>query len=250
MSAPRIAVIGGTGLTRLKDLEITRRQVMHTPFGEPSGPLVFGRLNDTEIVFLPRHGARHTIPPHQVNYRANIWALKNAGIDNVVAVAAVGGITEEMKPGIVAIPDQIIDYTWSRANTFFEGGDLEEVTHIDMTWPYSEAVRQTLIRAIDDLGIDAVEHGTYGATQGPRLETAAEIDRLERDGCDLVGMTGMPEAALARELELNYACCAVIANWAAGRAEGEITMDDIAANLDVGMARVKQILTHVISSLS
>lgn len=250
MSSPRIAVIGGTGLTQLKDLEITRRQVMHTPYGEPSGPLVFGRLNEIEIVFLPRHGARHTIPPHQVNYRANIWALRNAGVDYVVAVAAVGGIADEMKPGVVAIPDQIIDYTWSRANTFFDGGDEQGVTHIDMTWPYSETVRQTLIHAIDELDIAAVDHGTYGATQGPRLETAAEIDRLERDGCDLVGMTGMPEAALARELGLNYACSAVIANWAAGRADGEITMEDIAANLDVGMARVKQILTHVIDSLS
>ncbi|WP_018872572.1 S-methyl-5'-thioinosine phosphorylase [Thioalkalivibrio sp. ALJ16] len=250
MSTPRLAIIGGTGLTQLKDLEITRRQVMHTPYGEPSGPLVFGHLNDTEIVFLPRHGARHTIPPHQVNYRANIWALKHAGVDNVIAVAAVGGITDAMRPGMIAIPDQIIDYTWSRASTFFEGGDLEEVTHIDMTWPYHQAVRETLLRAVDDLELDAVDHGTYGATQGPRLETAAEIDRMERDGCDLVGMTGMPETALARELELNYACCAVIANWAAGRSAGEITMDDIAANLNVGMAKVKQVLTHVIHALS
>ena len=250
MAPPRLAVIGGTGLTKLKDLEITRRQVMHTPYGEPSGPLVFGHLHGTEIVFLPRHGARHTIPPHQVNYRANIWALRNAGVDNVVAVAAVGGITEEMAAGTLAIPDQIIDYTWARANTYFEGGDPEGVTHIDMTWPYSEDVRQTLISAINDLGIEAVDHGTYGATQGPRLETAAEIDRMERDGCDLVGMTGMPETALARELGLNYACCAVIANRAAGRAGGEITMDDIATNLDVGMARVKKLLAHVIDTLS
>lgn len=250
MSTPRLAVIGGTGLTQLKALEITRRQVMHTPYGEPSGPLVFGRLNDTEIVFLPRHGARHTIPPHQVNYRANIWALKNAGVDNVIAVAAVGGISENMKPGMIAIPDQIIDYTWSRSNTYFEGGDLDAVTHIDMTWPYNQGVRDTLLKAINNLGIEAADRGTYGATQGPRLETAAEIERMARDGCDLVGMTGMPETALARELELNYACCAVIANWAAGRAEGEITMDEIGRNLDDGMARVKDVLTHVIETLS
>lgn len=250
MTTPRLAVIGGTGLTQLKALEITRRQVMHTPYGEPSGPLVFGRLNETEIVFLPRHGARHTIPPHQVNYRANIWALKHAGVDNVVAVAAVGGISEPMKPGMIAIPDQIIDYTWSRSNTFFEGGDLEEVTHIDMTWPYNQGVRQTLLNAINDLCIEAADQGTYGATQGPRLETAAEIERMARDGCDLVGMTGMPETALARELGLNYACCAVIANWAAGRTEGEITMDEIGRNLDHGMAQVKDVLTHVIETLS
>lgn len=250
MSTPRIAVIGGTGLTKLKDLRISRRQVMHTPYGEPSGPLVFGELNGIEIAFLPRHGARHTIPPHQVNYRANIWALRNAGIDHVVAVAAVGGITDVMPAGSIAIPDQIIDYTWSRAHTFFEGGDLDEVTHIDMTWPYSETVRKTLIQAIGELGIEAATVGTYGATQGPRLETAAEIDRMERDGCDLVGMTGMPETALARELGLQYACCAVIANRAAGRSGGVISMDDIARNLAQGMDHVKRVLTHVITSLS
>ncbi|MGM0553897.1 MAG: S-methyl-5'-thioinosine phosphorylase [Pseudomonadota bacterium] len=250
MSATRLAIIGGTGLTRLKDLKIIRRQVMHTPYGEPSGPLTFGTLNDTEIVFLPRHGAQHTIPPHQVNYRANIWALKNAGMDTVVAIAAVGGINNLMAPGSLAIPDQIIDYTWSRANTYFEGGELRNVMHVDMTWPYSQRVRERLIRSAEELQIDVVGSGTYGATQGPRLETAAEIRRMERDGCDLVGMTGMPEASLARELELEYACCAVVANWAAGKAEGEITMDDIAANLSTGMERVKMLLTHVIGHLS
>ncbi len=250
MSRTRLAIIGGTGLTRLKDLEIIRREVMHTPYGEPSGPLTFGTLNGTEIVFLPRHGAQHTIPPHQVNYRANIWALNNAGMDTVVAIAAVGGITPSMAPGVLAIPDQIIDYTWSRANTYFDGGELDSVTHIDMTWPYSQRVRERLIHSAKELQIEAVGSGTYGATQGPRLETAAEIRRMERDGCDLVGMTGMPEAALARELELDYACCAVVANWAAGKSGDEITMDDIAANLATGMDRVKQLLTHVIGRLS
>jgi 5'-methylthioinosine phosphorylase len=249
MGNGRLAIIGGTGLTQLKDLEISHREVMHTPYGEPSGPLTFGLYHGHEVVFLPRHGARHTIPPHQVNYRANLWALKNAGIETIIAVAAVGGITERMAPGVIAIPDQIVDYTWSRFHTFFEGDDLGAVTHVDMTYPYSEAIRQTLIQASRELGTDAIEEGTYAATQGPRLETAAEIDRLERDGCDVVGMTGMPETALARELELQYACCAVVANWAAGRSEGLITMEEIALNLESGMARVKQLLAAVIGRL-
>ncbi|AHE98311.1 S-methyl-5'-thioinosine phosphorylase [Thioalkalivibrio paradoxus] len=249
MSDAGLAIIGGTGLTRLKDLEITRREVMHTPYGEPSGPLTYGRYHGHEVIFLPRHGAQHTIPPHQVNYRANLWALRNAGVDTVLAIAAVGGITAEMAPGVIAVPDQIIDYTWSRFHTFFEGDGNEGVTHVDMTYPYSQELRETLIAASRELGLGAVEQGTYAATQGPRLETAAEIDRLERDGCDLVGMTGMPETALARELELRYACCAVVANWAAGRSEGVITMDDIARNLETGMARVKRLLPEVISRL-
>ncbi|AGA33269.1 5'-methylthioadenosine phosphorylase [Thioalkalivibrio nitratireducens DSM 14787] len=249
MSDARLAIIGGTGLTRLRDLEITRREVMHTPYGEPSGPLTYGQYHGHEVIFLPRHGAQHTIPPHQVNYRANLWALRNAGVETVLAIAAVGGITVEMAPGVIAMPDQIIDYTWSRFHTFFEGDGMEGVTHVDMTYPYSQELRETLIAASRELGLGAVEQGTYAATQGPRLETAAEIDRLERDGCDLVGMTGMPETALARELELRYACCAVVANWAAGRSKGLITMDDIARNLEIGMARVKQLLPEVIGQL-
>ncbi|MFO8151851.1 S-methyl-5'-thioinosine phosphorylase [Thioalkalivibrio sp.] len=246
MSGGRLAIIGGTGLTRLKDLEISRREVMHTPYGEPSGPLTIGQYHGHEVLFLPRHGAHHTIPPHQVNYRANLWALKNAGVETVLAVAAVGGITQHMTPGRIAIPDQIIDYTWSRHHTFFEGDGDDGVTHVDMTYPYNEGLRQTLIAASRELGLGAMERGTYAATQGPRLETAAEIDRLERDGCDLVGMTGMPETALARELELRYACCAVVANRAAGRSEGLITMEDIARHLDSAMGRVKQLLPLVI----
>ncbi len=248
MSNGRLAIIGGTGLTRLKDLEITRREVMHTPYGEPSGPLGFGVYHGHEVLFLARHGAQHTIPPHKVNYRANLWALKNAGAETVLAIAAVGGITPQMQPGVIAIPDQIIDYTWSRFHTFVEGDDPNGVTHVDMTYPYDEDTRQILITASRELGLKAVEAGTYAATQGPRLETAAEINRLERDGSDLVGMTGMPETALARELELRYACCAVVANWAAGRAEGRslITMEEIGRNLETGMNRVKRLLPQVI----
>lgn len=240
-----LAIIGGTGLTSLKNLEIERREVMHTPYGEPSGPLVHGTMCGKQVVFLPRHGTAHTIPPHEVNYRANLWALQHIGITKIIAVAAVGGITSAMLPSSLVIPDQIIDYTWSRQHTFFQG-DLTKVTHVDFTHPYNEELRATLLRAGGAAGLALHDGGTYGATQGPRLETAAEITRLEHDGCDIVGMTGMPEAALARELEIAYAACAVVANWAAGRGTGVISMDDIERNLKVGMDRLRALLEHVI----
>ena len=244
----KLAIIGGTGLTTLKNLDIKKREVMRTPYGEPSGPLVHGELCDQDVVFLPRHGRGHTIPPHMVNFCANIWALRETGVQSVIAVAAVGGIREDMKPKTLAIPDQIIDYTSSRRHTYFES-DLSEVTHIDFTRPYSEHLRQLLISAATDLELEFATDGTYGATQGPRLETAAEIDRLERDGCSMVGMTGMPEAALARELELDYACCAVVANRAAGRGNGPISMDDIETHLNKGMENVRKLLEAAIPML-
>ncbi len=243
-----LAIIGGTGLTSLEGLEILGREVVHTPFGEPSGPLTHGELFGQEITFLARHGYRHSIPPHMINYRANLWALNHIGVTHIIAVAAVGGISTKMQPGRLAIPDQIIDYTWSRAQTFFENG-LTQVTHIDFSQPYCPELRRTLLKAADNQGLDALESGTYGVTQGPRLESAAEIDRMERDGCDMVGMTGMPEAALARELELCYATCAVVANKAAGRGEGEITMQDINDNLQNGMAHVRTLLSAVMPLL-
>jgi 5'-deoxy-5'-methylthioadenosine phosphorylase len=238
----QLAIIGGTGLTSLKNLEIISREVVHTPYGEPSGPLVYGKLGDIDVMFLPRHGSGHTIPPHKINYRANIWALHEHGARQVIAVNAVGGIREDMGPGGLVIPDQIVDYTWGRTNTFFEEG-LESVVHIDFTEPYCEPLRRKLLQAAKTAGLEGiVDGGTYAATQGPRLETAAEIARLERDGCHLVGMTGMPEAALARELELCYASVAVVANQAAGKGEGEITMEAIEQCLDEGMQRVRLLL--------
>ena len=243
-----LAIIGGTGLTTLKNLEITRHEVMSTPYGEPSGPLLYGKLCHQEVIFIPRHGRGHTIPPHMVNYRANMWALREAGVRNVIAVAAVGGIRADMQPGRLVIPDQIIDYTWSRRHTCFES-ELSEVTHIDFTEPYSDKIRNLLITAARQLDLQAVEGAVYAATQGPRLETAAEIDRLERDGCSIVGMTGMPEAALARELCLDYAHCAVIANRAAGRGTGTISMADIEENLTSGMESVRRLLETALPML-
>jgi 5'-methylthioinosine phosphorylase len=239
------AVIGGTGLTEIEGLEVIHREVVHTPYGEPSGPITHGMIGGKRIVFLARHGYTHTIPPHRVNYRANIWALKSLGVEKIVAIAAVGGITPDMKPTCLVIPDQIIDYTYGRAHTYFEDG-LTSVTHIDFSWPYCTEVRNALLKAAADAGLDVVPHGTYAATQGPRLETAAEISRLERDGCDLVGMTAMPEAALARELDLCYASCAVVANWAAGKSDEEISMDEIRDNLIVGMTNARALLRALV----
>ncbi|QKT02376.1 S-methyl-5'-thioinosine phosphorylase [Ectothiorhodospiraceae bacterium 2226] len=242
---PELAIIGGTGLTSINALEITRREMIHTPYGEPSGPVTHGTLCGRNVVFLARHGYGHTIPPHKINYRANIWALKETGVGNVLAVNAVGGIRADMVPGTLVFPDQIIDYTWSRVQTYFDEG-LTSVTHIDFTQPYCEALRRQLVAAAQAAELAVVEGGTYGATQGPRLETAAEIVRLERNGCDMVGMTGMPEAALARELNLCYASCAVVANWAAGKGEGEITMEEIDRYLKRGMEEVRSLLGALI----
>ncbi len=240
-----LAVIGGTGLTSLHGLDITGREAVDTPWGQPSAEFVRGLYCDRQVVFLARHGHASNIPPHRVNYRANIWALKQFGIGRIISVNAVGGIQAGLVPGALVIPDQIIDYTYSRGQTFFEE-DLSHVVHVDFTEPYCHSLRESLIKAARQARVEAVERGTYGVTQGPRLETAAEVDRLERDGCDVVGMTGMPEAVLAHEMDLCYAACTVVANAAAGRGPGPISMEEINANLESGMARVRALLAEVI----
>lgn len=239
-----LAIVGGSGFNKLEELKIIRKQVVHTPYGPSSAPLTHGVLGKRDVVFLPRHGPGHTIPPHRINFRANLWALRSIGVNQVIAVAAVGGIRRDLAPASLALPNQIIDYTWGRSHTLFDS-DLTHVTHIDFTQPYCEELRQQLLHAAAGLGQQIADGGTYGATQGPRLETAAEIDRLERDGCDMVGMTGMPEASLARELGLCYACCAVVANWGAGRGDGPITMAGVDTNLKSGMAQVSHLLVHL-----
>jgi 5'-methylthioinosine phosphorylase len=238
-----LAIIGGSGLSQLGNLEIKLRKVARTPYGEPSGPLTFGRVGGRDVVFLARHGYGHTVAPHEVNYRANLWALKQEGVAGVVSVASVGGIRKDLGPGTLMLPDQIIDYTWGRGSTFFEGADAP-VTHIDFTQPYSPVLRQRIRDAARLCGERLAEGGVYAATQGPRLETAAEINRMERDGADVVGMTGMPEAVLARELDLEYAAIAVVANYAAGRGESArgISLERIGAVLEEAMVRVRKII--------
>jgi len=235
-----LAIIGGTGLDALGILDIHRREVVETPFGSPSGAITRGNLFGKEILFLPRHGYNHSIPPHKINYRANLWALRELGAKNIIAVAAVGGIHEDMAPSRLVVPDQIIDYTWGRESTF-HANENDTVVHIDFTHPYCEVLRKRILTAAATSSMEVVDHGVYGATQGPRLETAAEICRMGNDGCDIVGMTGMPEAALAREIDLCYAACAIVANWAAGKGGGEITMEEINANLRQGMTSLTEL---------
>jgi 5'-methylthioinosine phosphorylase len=240
---PLVAIIGGSGLSQLGNMEVTQRRVARTPYGEPSGPLTFGRIKGREVMFLARHGYGHTIAPHEVNYRANMWALKDAGADLVVSVASVGGIRADITPGMLVLPDNIIDYTWGRSSTYFEGAGVP-VNHIDFTEPYSAHVRKRILAAAKACGEKILDGGTYAATQGPRLETAAEITRVERDGAHIVGMTGMPEAALAREISLDYAAIAVVANYAAGRADSKraVPLDKIGETLDEAMGRVRKII--------
>jgi len=229
-------------------LTVTQQQVHNSPYGEPSSPLVFGRLYDHDVVFLPRHGLGHTIPPHKINYQANLFVLHKLGIETIVAVNAVGGISAEMIPEVIVIPDQIIDYTYSRAHTYSDGNG-QPVKHVDFTQPYCRSLRAAIIKAAETASIDIISHATYAATQGPRLESAAEIDRLERDGCHIVGMTGMPEAALARELGLCYASISIVVNEGAGRGKDEITMEEIGKNLNKGVDKVKRILEALIGTV-
>ncbi len=243
----KLAIIGGSGLAQLPGLEIIKEIDADTPWGKTSAPITVGKFHNREVLFLPRHGNPHTIPPHKVNYRANTWSLKESGVTEIIAVNAVGGISEKMTPCRVVIPDQLIDYTYGRITSYY-GEDLESVKHIDFTNPYSESIRKQLINAAMVNNIDITKTGTYGVTQGPRLETAAEIERMERDGCDIVGMTSMPEASLARELEVDYACCALVVNRAAGKTDEIITMEIIENNLKQGMARIQTLLVTVLSN--
>jgi len=247
VSKTPIGIIGGSGFTSLPGLSIERSEAVTTEFGEPSAALLHGSVAGQPLVFLARHGNPHVIPPHRVNYRANLLALKEAGVKRVFALAAVGGIGSDCEPGRLVIPDQIIDYTYGRQQTYFEE-NLAQVTHIDFTYPYSESLRARLMSAAKEVKIEAVCDGVYGATQGPRLESAAEIRKLERDGCTLVGMTGMPEAALARELDLEYACLAVVANWAAGKSDRLITMPEIEMTLQKANESLNRLLVTLFSA--
>lgn len=242
-----LAIIGGSGLTTLSNLDVSHREVVRTPYGEPSGPVVFGQICGQPVMFLPRHGYGHTIPPHLVNYRANLWALNHHKALGVISVASVGGIREDLQPGDIVLPNQIIDYTWGRKSTYFDGNGTP-VTHIDFTEPYDAQLCQRIAEAAHQLGVEVKVGGVYAATQGPRLETAAEINRLARDGADLVGMTGMPEAALARELGLSYAAINVVANHAAGRGSSAngIHFESLDVVLQGAMGRVRAIIEKLV----
>ncbi len=241
-----MGVIGGSGLSQLPGLNIIEKIQLDTPFGAPSSPIVKGEFNGQTIMFLPRHGEHHTIPPHLINYRANLWALHHLGVREILAVAAVGGISDVMLPGVLAVPDQIIDYTWGRDSSLFSENFSAE-KHIDFTYPYDAGLRRKIIDAAANIELLIFDGGTYAVTQGPRLETAADVRRFANDGGDLGGMTAMREAAIARELDLAYASIAVVANKAAGLDEKTLTMDDILQTITVAMDSVKQLISALVN---
>lgn len=245
----KVGIIGGSGLYALDELEASERQAVDTPWGKPSDPLVCGTLNGCEVTFIARHGEAHSIPPHKVNYRANLAALQARGVEAVLAVNVVGGINGEMCPGDLVIPDQVIDYTWGREHTFSDGvGSL--LQHIDFTDPYDPHLRENLLTAAIASGLPVHGEAVLGVTQGPRLETAAEIRRMANDGCDIVGMTGMPEAALARELGMPFACLALVVNMAAGLAAEPISMADIESVMALRMPVIRSLLASVCGDLA
>lgn len=244
-----LAVIGGTGVYALGELAGVETHQPVTPYGAPSGPVRVGLYAGRRVAFLARHGEGHSLPPHRINYRANLAALKALGAQRVLALNTVGGITEGYGPRVLACPDQLIDYTWGRISTFCEEPG-SEVLHVDFGDPYTPALRRQVLAAAARAGVAVVDGGCYGATQGPRLETRAEIARMRRDGCDLVGMTGMPEAGLARELGLDYACLAIVANWAAGAGpdvDEVITLQDVLDNVAAAMAGVPPLLRSLLA---
>jgi len=247
-----LAVIGGTGLYALAGLEDVQACTPDTRYGVPSGPIRIGVLAGARVAFLARHGESHSIPPHQVNYRANLVALQTLGASKIVALNTVGGITGRFGPRVLACPDQLIDYTWGRVSTLCEEAG-SEVLHVDFGEPYTPSLRNAVLTAARDAGVGVIDGGCYGATQGPRLETRAEIARLRRDGCDMVGMTGMPEAGLARELGLDYACLAIVANWAAGAGpepDEIITLEDVLQHVSAATARVPDVLAQLLATLT
>jgi len=240
-----LAIIGGTGIEELEGLEVVREHHVQTPFGLPSRRIQEGRLGSAQLYFLQRHGSPAAIPPHRINYRANLWALHSLDVGGIVAVNSVGGITPQMRPGKLVIPHQLIDYTWGREHTFDEGGE-ETLLHIDFTEPYERELRQQLLAAADAAGIAYESCGVHGITQGPRLETAAEIQRMARDGCDLVGMTGMPEASLAKELGIPYACVCMVVNPAAGLGDLPLTITTMRDILTREAAVVRALLSELL----
>jgi len=242
------AIIGGTGAADLLPADGISSIEVTSCYGDPSGPILEWSVGESRCLFLPRHGPGGTIPPHCVNYRANIQALRDMGVSNIIGINAVGGICRSAKPGSLVLPDQIVDYTWGREHTFFDQTD-RPVTHIEFDSPVSTQLHRRLVEQAVELKLDCLPSGVYGVTQGPRLESAAEIDRMERDGCDLVGMTAMPEAALAREAGIAYAICAVVVNYAAGRApDGAAIHDQMKQSVQDGMKQVNRLLGAILQS--
>jgi 5'-deoxy-5'-methylthioadenosine phosphorylase len=248
-----IAILGGSAMPHLKDLNVLREEIISTPFGETASPLCWGKFGGQEIVFLDRHG--HTaktglVPPHKINYRANLWALHLMGVKKIISVSIVGGIRSDMTPGHLVFPDQLIDYTHGRPCTFFEE-NFDYSHHTDFTYPYCPEMRSIFIRAAQQLNLSYSDDATYAVTQGPRFETIAEVNRLERDGCDIIGMTAMPEALLAKELGMAYGSIVVVGDKAAGRSDGlRNRLEEITEVVTASVEKMRELLKLIVNSLS
>ena len=243
----RLGLIGGTGLDHWG--EVVRSHKACGVYGQPSADLAEYDAGDLKVFFLPRHGEQHKIPPHAVNYQANIDAFRQLDVEAIIAVNAVGGISSHNRPGTLAVPDQLIDYTWGRAHTFSmtAGDDLQ---HVEFARPFDGFLRSALLKAATSAGLDITDGGCVGVSQGPRLETAAEIRRFKQDGNDMVGMTSMPETVLAREAGLDYASLCINANWAAGLEQEPVTMEAIETTLVEAMFKVRKLLAVLFEELS
>ena len=250
-----LGIIGGSGLYSMESMGQVHRKRVKTQYDRKTVPAEIIEHETGRFAFLARHGKNHQIAPHEVNYRANIAALKQLGVTEIIAVNAVGGISDNTIPGAIIIPDQLIDYTWGRKSTYFDG-EANEVHHIDFSHPFDAELSERLLGAVEQANSEELSRrmvmaqAVYGVTQGPRLETAAEINRMKKDGCDIVGMTGMPEAGLARELGLSYATIAVVVNWAAGKGnQTSISHDEMNHNIKSGMINIHKLLAETMSML-
>jgi len=241
----KTGVIGGSGLYEIKGLVLKSRKSIPTPFGKPSGPYLIGKMGDAEIIFLPRHGKHHDIPPHMINYRANMWGFRKLGVDRILSINAAGGIRKGLRPGDIVITDQVLDMTKNRKSTFYDGKG--GVVHIDFTEPYCPELRRILLEAGKRVNVPLKNGGTYVAVEGPRLETASEIRSFGILKGDVVGMTGMPEASLARELEICYAGLSVVANYAAGISKKKLTVSEVMEAMKASTEKIKLLLKETFS---
>lgn len=235
-----IAVIGGSGVYSLDFIDNPQKQEVDTPYGKPP-EVITGELEDKKVVFMPRHGEGHGTPPHKINFRANLWALNELGVERVLATTAVGSLKPDFKPGEFVLLDQFLDFTKNRPLTFYEGGE-EGVVHVDMTEPYCPELRGVLQETAEDLGISIHSSGTYACTEGPRYETAAEIQMLKQLNADVVGMTNVPESVLAKELEMCYSTISIITNFAAGISDEKLTHEEVSEVMSKNIERVKELI--------
>ncbi|MGI6067007.1 MAG: S-methyl-5'-thioadenosine phosphorylase [Bacillota bacterium] len=244
--AVEIAIIGGTGVYNPSLLSNVKEKVVTNRYGEAK--LAIGTYQEREVVFMTRHGSGHSVPPHLVNYRANIWALKGLGVQRILATAAVGSLNELMEPGDFVLVDQFLDFTKNRRNTFYDGGEMG-VVHTDMTHPYCPHLREVLAEAARNLGITVHKTGTYVCTEGPRFESSAEIKMYRMFGGDLVGMTSVPESTLAREAGICYATVAMVTNFAAGISPRELTHQEVLETMKANGENLNKLLMKTVEMI-